>query len=820
MRRISGWLLVALLVPCAAHAQSRSTSNAAGEIRGRLVDATTNQPLESGVVTVLRSRDSVVAREARADSSGAFRVERLAVGRYIVRVRSLGFSPIVRDDVVVATNHRVVDFGTVALSATASQVAGQVVTAERADVTLAPNRNSYAAKNMTAAAGGTAIDVLRNVPSVEVDVTNQVSLRGNQGVVIQINGRPSPLKGEQLGNFLAQLPASSVKRVEVSANPSAKNDPDGTAGIINIILNEDTSLGWSGGWTLATGTTGQATASGNVGHQAGPFTAFLSYGVNRNHQNMDGRSQIENLQSSMPALVSSHVDGATEPIWQNSTFRAEYLVTPQDALSFDGTVSGGTLDRDNTASSTDLDDTGAVIGRFNQANGQHTQYVTQDYALAFRRTGDAKARAFSTEARITRTDGTIATMLSGNVLQGNASTGALAIPTERDREAVGWPTWTLQSDYTEPFGGATGTKLELGVKEQGQRTSNDFTASVLDSATRTFMPNAARSNAFDYREQIGAAYALLTQKIAKLQAQAGLRLEQATSALSLDARRVDNNYASAFPSALLSYDFAATRQAKVSYSRRITRPDPFQLDPAVYHVDARTAYVGNEHLRPEYTDAFELGFQETRGWGSIQLNPYARYTAHAVRTILSVDSSGTTIGTYDNVASTRQVGTDLNSTIHLGSSTLLIGGNASHYSSDATNLAGNPSTRAFVWSARVNATWQATHAVDAQLSTNYRSAFATEGGLRRAFVFMNVSMRKKLWHDQGSVTIRAQDPFNLLTFGSITTSPETVQSSVQSYGIRGLFISVTRNLGQEIKLRPADNQGAPPAPNPPGDGRR
>ena len=651
------WMMLSLVGPRDAHAQSRPTGRPdAGEVRGQLVDATSHQPVDAGVITVLRATDSVVASEARSADDGTFHVERLAVGRYFVRLRSLGFSPAVRDDVVVSRNHLVVDLGMISLVPVASQVAAQVVTAERADVTTTPDRTSYATKNMTAASGGTAVDVLRNVPSVEVDATNQVSLRGNQGVVVQINGRPSPLKGEQLGNFLAQLPASAVKRVEVSSNPSAKNDPDGTAGIINIVLNEDADIGWSGGWTAATGTTGQANASANVGHQGGPLTVFLSYGIYRNHQDTDGHSQLRNLQATVPALVTSHVDGTAEPIWQNSTFRAEYRVAAHDALSLDGTASGGTFLRDNISRSTDLDDVGTVIGRFNQANDQRTAYLTQDYALAYRHTGEANERAFSTQARFTETDGSISTMLSGDVLQGSAATGAGAIPTERDRSAVAWPAWSAQTDYTEPFGGATGTKLEAGLKVDGRRLSNGFTAAYQDSSSGAFLPVDARSNAFDYRERIGAAYALLTQQIAKLQAQAGLRVEQAATTLSLAGTQFDNHYASAFPSALVSYDLTATRQAKISYSRRITRPNPFQLDPVDYRVDARTAYRGNENLRPEYTDAFELGMQETRGWGSISVNPYARHTAHAVRTIQSVDSSGISIFTYDNVASTRERG--------------------------------------------------------------------------------------------------------------------------------------------------------------------
>lgn len=793
-----------------------SQSRAPGEIRGRLTDAATGRAVESGSISVLRVNDSSVVGGALPDTTGAFRIDGLRVGRYTVRMRSLGYTPAERVGVAITADHPIADFGTIALAAIASQIAGQTVTAEREDVTLSPDRNSYSTKNMTTASGGTAVDVLRNVPSVEVDATNTVSLRGNENVVVQINGRSSPLKGEQLANFLAQLPASAVKNVEVSTNPSAKNDPEGTAGIINIVLNQDAELGWSGGLTAATGTTGQANFSGNVGHQAGPLTVFLSYGLFRNHQDTEGHTRLTNLAtpSPVPAAVTARISGTTQPLWQNSTFRSEYRLTARDALSLDGTVSGGTFARDNISYSTDLDQVGAVIGVFDQSNDQHSHYLMQDYAVAYRRTGDATQRALSTEVRVTAASGATITDLLGMVQQGTAATGATALPKEHDISSGAWPTWSVQTDYTEPFGGRTGTKLESGFKELDRHTNNDFGAAVLDSATGALAPVASRTTAFDYREQIGSAYAVLTQQMATLQAQAGLRLEEATARLALPdqptgQQEFDNHYASVFPTGILSYDFTTTRQVKLSYSRRITRPNPFQLDPVEYRLDAHTVFRGNTELRPEYTDALELGLQETGGWGTIQLNPYLRRTAHAVRNILTVDSTGTTLSTFDNVAGTREIGTDLNVTYHGGPMTLLTGGSAYHYSSDAANLPGNPSVHAFVWTGRVNATWKLSSSMDAQVMTTYRSAFATEGGSRTAFVFMNFALRRKLWNDQGSVTLRAQDPFNLLTFGSVTSNPQALQSSVQSFGIRGVFIAFSRNFGQELKLHPPDNQGEP-----------
>src|SRR5450756_1783594 len=184
---------------------------------------------------------------------------------------------------------------------------------------------------MTTASGGTAVDVLRNVPSVEVDGSNNVSLRGNTNVVVQINGRSSPLTGEQLGQFLTQIPASTVARVEVSTNPSAKNDPEGTAGIINIVLNQQADVGLSGGLNAGTGTTRQANISGNIGRQSGPLTLYLSASVYRDHRTLEGSSNQTNLAIPVPAFVDSRSDGTAQPRFQSMTFRSEYRFTEHDA---------------------------------------------------------------------------------------------------------------------------------------------------------------------------------------------------------------------------------------------------------------------------------------------------------------------------------------------------------------------------------------------------------------------------------------------------------------------------------------------------------
>jgi ferric enterobactin receptor len=797
---------------------AQQVSAVMGEIRGRVVETGSGRGLGTGSVTVRRDTDTSVVSAAQLGPDGSFQIDALPAGRYTVRVRALGFAPLVRSDVTIATEHPLVDLGTLGLSAVAIKLESQVVTAERQDVALSPDRNSYSTKNMTTATGGTAVEVLRNVPSVEVDGSNNVSLRGNTNVVVQINGRASPLTGEQLGQFLAQIPASAVERVEVSTNPSAKNDPEGTAGIINLVLKQQVDLGLSGGVTAGTGTTGQVNVSGNIGRQSGPLTLYLSASVYRDHRTVGGTSARTNLAVPIPAFVESRSDGTIQPRFQSMTFRSEYRFTERDALSADVMLSGGRFGRQNTAFYTDLNAARDVIGLFDQFNNQVYRSLSQDYAVAYRRTEGPSTTVLSTELRYSNSTAPSDNELFGVLLQPDTSTGSQMPPREHDATFEHMPAWNVQTDYTHPFGSKT--KLETGFKGTLRSNANGFTAAYLDSATGAYTPDVSRANAFDYQERIGAVYGVLSQQVGQVQAQGGLRLEEAATRFTLPTvgQAYDNRYASAFPSAIISYNLTEMRQVKLSYSRRISRPSPWQLSPIASRSDARHEFRGNPTLHPEYTDALELGLQETRTWGSVQLNPYLRKTANAVRYIQTVDSTGVSLSTFDNVASTLVAGSDLNVTYHQAALTVFGGGSVYRYSSDASNLAGNLSAHSVVWSTRANVTWKLSPIADLQAFANYRGPYAKEGGSQMAFVYMNLALRRKLWSDQGSLTLRVADPFNLVTYGYRTADGRVIELSRQHFGQRGLFLTISRNFGQELKLRPRQQDAEPqgsPQPGPP-----
>lgn len=789
-----------------------------GEIRGKVVDSVSGRGVPTASITVRRASDTSFAGGALAREDGTFRVEGLPPGTYVVRVRSLGFAPLLRPNVSISAENAIADLGTISLKTVATKLATENVTAEREETVVQPDRTVYSTKNMPAATGGTAIDVLRNIPQVEVDASNRVSLRGNGNVVIQINGRATPLKGDQLGSFLSQLPANTVKTVEVAANPSAKDDPEGTAGIINIVLNQEAEVGLSGGLSANTSSTGQAGGSGNIGRQMGKFIGFISANVFTDRRRMWGTISRENLNTTTPQFVETELRGSNRPLFGGGNLRSEYRFTKVNSLTLDAYFGGGHFENSMRNSYVDLDAARAQIGAFHQLNSGQFDNFYQDWDLAFRRQGKPTEPQLTVEAEYSDNRNDNDVDLSGAVTQSDPATPP-SIRTEHDHTLGRYPYGMAKVDYSHPFNPRT--KLELGAKYQDRSTVNEFTAAYQDPSTGVYSVDPARSTNFDYREHIGGAYALLSRSfIGKIQTQLGTRLEKATTRfdLPLTDQHFHKHYASVYPSGIFTYNFTPMRLARVSYSRRVSRPNPWQLSPIEFRLDTRNVFRGNPDLSAEYTDALEFSIQETRKWGSVQLNPFARRTNNAVRNIQYIDANGVSVGTFANLAHNSTVGADLTVNYRRGPFTGGGGGSMSRYASDARNLtitSTNLSTEAISWSARANGTWKFNNKWDAQLFSNYRAPTKTEGGSSLASVNMSFGSRYKVWGDQGNVSVRFNDPFGLSKFGYRTSNGQILEYSRRYFQARALFVSITRNFGQALQLKAksqSEDQAAPPPP--------
>ncbi|HEX2190635.1 MAG TPA: TonB-dependent receptor [Longimicrobiaceae bacterium] len=785
---------------------------APGLVRGTVVDAATGNPV-SASVGIWSAADSVLVGGAVAGADGVFRIEGLRPGQYYMRIGALGYTP-ATPTVALTPQQLQADLGQVRLTASAVALEGIEVQGERAAVTLAPDRNTYSAREI-APAGGTATDVLRGVPSVEVDGDGNVSLRGNSNVAVQLNGRAAPMRGEQLANFLRQLPANMVERVEVVPNPSAKYDPEGMAGIINIVMKQNADLGTSGGLMLSVGTSDRYTASGNLGYQGGPLTLFGSYGFNSEERETAGRHFLENLVLQPTTFLEQDIEGLFDVTGHMFNGNADLKVGKQSSLTSTLMLGNRVIDYGTRNAFFELDADRDVVGRARNVTANEGGDFTLDGSLAYRRTVQPQRNETTAEVRYNMVDFSTANQFTRDSLTlAGTPVGDQPGLERNDMDAISH-TVTVQTDWTR--GIAERTKLETGYKGQIRWLDNSFLAENFSYAMNRWLRNAAASNAFEYDDQVHAVYGVLSQSLGKLELQGGLRAERATSEFTLESgESYDSDQINLFPSGLVAYNLSQTTQLKASYSKRIQRVHTQLLNPFAFYEDERNVIVGNPSLTPEFTHAFELGFQHAFPKGSLQVTPYFRHTVDAIRRTRNVDDEGITVSTFENLATSDSYGADVTGSLRLGDRLSGFAGfNAYKVETDGSNISPALNTDAFVWSARVNANVKVSPTLDAQAMFMYRAPMDVEQGRIAAFSMSNLSLRQKLRGDKASIGLRVMDPFNTMRFNLRTSDGRFFQETERSFGARAVFLTFNYNFGRPPRIRQPQPQ-QPQNPDPQG----
>jgi ferric enterobactin receptor len=773
-----------------------------GTVRGTVVNAE-GQPVPNAQVAVWSAADSTLVTGAVARPDGSFRIDGLRPGRYFLRVSSMGFSSATTAIVAVSPQSPQADVGTVRLATSALMLEGITVAAETAPAGFAPDRNTYSTRDMPGTTGGNATDILRNVPAVEVDQDGKVSLRGNQNVAVQINGRPSPMTGDQLGNFLQQLPANMVERVEVIPNPSARYEPEGMAGIVNIVLKQNADLGLSGGFIAGVGTGGRYNASGNLGWQAGDLTLYGSYGLRHDERNSTGLNYLERygVAGGDPvSILDQDIDGEFNMMSHLFNGSADYKLGAQNLLSATGMASVGSFENSSLNTYAERDASNAFVRRYEGENGIEFNDLTLDGSLAFKRTITPQQHELSAELRFNRNDHandndfreqtlTLAGQPANNTpLLQNLQTDALTT------------TLSFQADYSRPL--AERTKLETGYKGTMRGLDNELDVTEFDYGQSRWVGNTLRSNAFEYDETVHAGYAVLNQGVGKLDLQAGLRTEYTSREFFLanTGETYPKDYWSFFPSALVALNLDAQQQVRLSYGRRIQRPDTRLLNPFGFNEDQRNRFEGNPELEPEYTQALELAYQRSFPLGSVQVTPYFRRTDNAIRRIREVRGD-TTITTFSNLETSDSYGADFNGSVRLGKVSGFASVSAYRTVTNAGSLGDSFNSDGIGWSARVSGNVAVTPRLDLQGFFMYRAPMAVEQGRIGAVTFSNLSLRQKVMGDKASLSLRIMDPLNRMGFSSRTTDPMYLQLNERQFNGRAAYLTFTYNFGQQPRLR-------------------
>ncbi len=784
-----------------------------GEVLGTIVDTADKAPVARASITVRNKADSALVAGALTSNDGAFRIQGLRPGAYYLRATSIGFKPknytFELSDAAPRANVGSVPLTRIAITLQSVQVAG-----ERPLVVIEPDRNTYRAKDIAPAAAN-ASDVLASTPSVEVDADGKVSLRGNENVAVQINGRPTPIRGTQLAAYLKQIPANIVERIEVVPNPSAKYDPEGMAGIINIVLKANTDLGLSGGLNTGFATMSRFNVGTNLGYQQGKLTLFGTYGFNSDDRGIIGINDRERFDpaGSPMSFTNQDIDGRNKNAGHNISTNIDYKLTDKDVLSNALSLNRRHTSDGTLAGYTELDATQAFLDRYVMDRNTQSKGLVIDNTLSWKRTIEPRKHELTTELRLNRTKDDDNMLLWREPQNADGTSAGSAIDGELDATNALTRQLTAQVDYTRPL--ASKTKLETGLKETIRLLDRDFLVEKDALGNGSWLPSSL-SNTFTFDERVHAGYGVLSQSVGKFDLQAGLRAEFSNRTFDLASARYPYKYHSLFPSGVIMYKPGEQSQIKASYSRRIRRPGTQELNPFPVFFDPQNVFIGNPQLNPEYTDAFELGFSKSGALGSVQLSPFYRHTTDVIRVNINttdvIDGREVTSVSFENLDKADSWGTDLNGSLRLGPKfNAFAGFNLFKMVTDGGSQSAL-SSNAVTWSYRINATSAVTPTVTLQANYFYRAPVNIERGRFSAIQMTNITVRKKLDGDNMSVAVRFADPFDTMRFRIVAGDDNLTQTTARKFGVRATYVTFQWNYGQAPKIRPPREEPAQPAP--------
>jgi len=789
-----------------------------GVVFGEVQDLQSGAPIEFATISLLAFDEDKVITGGVTDSKGRFRITEIPVGRFRAQIGFMGYTSATVDDIRLTPRGGIEqDLGTIRLEPNVQALEAAEIVEQRSTLEMMIDRKVFRVGDDLNSAGANATELLRNVPSVDVDIDGNLSLRGSGNVTILIDGRPSGLVGSGTQSLLEQIPASSIDRVEIITSPTAKYDPEGVAGILNIILKKDKLEGKHGQVSLTWGSDENHSGSVN-GNMRGQKLNF-SFNAGWNQRNNFRWGDSERLQAfggelggaydSLSTLLSnSYADNeshswnvragldwmpSSKTTWnlgvrtnQSGNSGVEDVVNLEtwstDAVG--GFTRYGLSSRDNA--STDLD-----LGYEHKYGERHT---LQAFARWSQREGVSHDSLWQ--------DLPSAVLDSAYLSNANLNDGG------------NWNA-TVQADYEKPLD--HDGKLEIGYKTILRESNEDQRFWQRDSARTPF----EQAYDFRYREDIHAAYATWGRKYGAWGVQVGGRGEVVYTTAELQGDSADlaaaveqlggdealfvNDYVSFYPSANLSYTVDDRNQWVLSYNRRVNRPRGRQVNPFVDNADPRNLRYGNPFLRPEYTDGLEFGHQLTTKAVTLTTSLFYKTTRDVIRRYIEVAETGVAYRTYVNLARQSNSGLEVVAMWRKGRTLQVrLNGSVYYQSTDGSNLApdlgnnGFQGNAGYQVSALVKGDWKV------QLDGRYRAPAEYPQGTFAGYVSHSAAVNRDFYDGKLRASVRVSDIFDQRQWSYTSEGSDFFQDGTFKRQSRFVYASLTWSWG---KLEPGQKRG-------------
>jgi ferric enterobactin receptor len=791
-----------LLCGMVAHAQNTV------QITGRVVDSATHRPVEYATVTIADGVTKKMLNGAMSDSTGFFEISGLHVGECVVNIESMDYMKKTVDHVVIGGERSTQSLGTIVLSPGGHVLKSVTITGGAPIIENKIDKMVYNAANDVTSQGGQALDVLKKVPQVNVDIDGNVELQGNPNVRFLINGKPSSIFGSSVTDALASIPASQIKSIEVITSPGARYDAQGTGGIINIVLKESKMQGLNGTINLSGGSRLEnGSFNLNYRHNHVGVNAFFSGNAQlvSHTPSTQTRSSFDSLGNTVNKLLQ---DGYTD------FSRNGY----QTGVGLDWDISK----RDNITAAASYNHFGNVSRGFisvEQDSATPANSVRNSYNHFMTGSIDWSANY----KRKFRTDGDELNILYNGSFgapttyyqQTNIERGA-AVPYAGSESNN--PGTNQEHDFSVNY---TKAIKEHFVLDAGTKlTRQDITSAAeiydLTPGAETFVPDPYRSYDLKYHLQVYAAYLSASFPIGSfLKVNAGARYEYTETQIDYQHTTIPA-YGILVPSMILSHDFQNGQFIKLSYTRRIERADYRDVNPFFNFADPYNVTTGNPLLKPEIGNNMELGYNKSFGKGSnIYIALIERINTQDHKTVTTYYDNYT-VGdtTYRNisVASAQNLGTEFNTGVNVSGSwtikdKLNLRANLFYTHRHSTVLPpGSSGSDGDRFRTNANASYQFSKTLVAEIFGNYNSATNNIQGRTPQSVTYTIALRKQFWSKKASIGLTATNLFNEYTRQVITVQAADYSSyTVREIPYRSVGINFIYNFGKlEFKKAKGD----------------
>ncbi|CAN5556737.1 outer membrane beta-barrel family protein [soil metagenome] len=756
------FLLLIIFFPFLALAQTYT--NDLVFIRGKLMDEQKN-PIPFVTAALYQSSDSALVTGAMSDDAGVFEID-TKPGKYHLKISILSYEEQTIPNINVGNQD--IDLGILILKASTEMLEEVVVQGEKSSMVLSLDKRIFNVGKDLANAGGTATDILRNVPSVSVDVEGNISLRGSNNVRILIDGKPSGLVSLKGGAGLQQLQGSMIERIEVITNPSARYEAEGMSGIINIVLKKERKEGINGSFDLIAGHPANYGAAANVNYRRRNLNFFINYSAS--YRDAPSRTNLyqELYRNDSTFITRQNMVHRLNGMYNNARGGIDYFINDKNILTASYTWRLSKGKRYSEINYLDYISNTQNLNRVTYRTQDETETEpNSEYSISYKRNFAREGHELVADVTYLdnwessdqyffeqsfKPDGTPSGIR--DVLQ-------QSLNDETEKQLL------VQIDYIQPFG--TDGKFEAGLRSSSRDMTNDFTV-IEENEDGTWRPLPGLTNDFLYEENIHAVYGILGNKIDKLSYQLGVRAEYTGVTTTLRQTNEVNprSYTNLFPSAHVTYDLPNMNAMQLSYSRRVRRPQYNDLSPFMTFSDNRNFFSGNPDLDPEFSDSYELGHIKYLEKGTISSTVFYRYTTGKIMRIRRVDERGFATTLPENLAIENSFGAEFATSYALYNWWKLDGSlNFFQAIIDGRNLDSDFQSNTFSGFARMNSRITIWEATDIQLRANYDAPQQTPQGMMKSIATLDFAISKDILKNNGTLTLNVMDVFNSRRFRSV-----------------------------------------------------